>query len=79
MKDSTYQGDYEITDEIKALLPNINGFGSFKDLHVAMAIDSNLYQFVKDNMTDLNSMDANFNTFMMKWPGLEAKHTEQYK
>jgi hypothetical protein len=79
MKDSTYQGDYEITDEIKALLPNINGFGSFKDLHVAMAIDSNLYQFVKDNMTDLNSMDTNFNTFMMKWSGLEAKQTEQYE
>jgi Ca2+-binding RTX toxin-like protein len=76
MKDSVYRGDYEITDEIEALFPNLNGFGSFKDLHVAMAVDNGLCQFIKDNMTDLASMSANFNIFMMKWSELEAKHSE---
>jgi hypothetical protein len=74
MTDNTLSGDYEITEAIAAIFPNLNGYGSFKDLHIAMSLDESLYEFIKDNMTDLDSMSVNFNTFMMKWSGLEEKH-----
>jgi hypothetical protein len=74
MKYSVYRGDYVITEEIMNVFPNFNGYGAFKDLHIAMTLDESLYTFVRDKMTDLDEIDANFDEFMLKWSGLEAKH-----
>lgn len=65
---TVYVGKVEITDEIVAL-PNIKGYGQMADLHIAMALDPELKEIVKNGVANLNGENfvATFEAILYRW------------
>ncbi len=53
---STFTGDASVS-QAAAALPNLKGFGTLADLHVAMTLDPHLIDVVNANLGNLNSPD----------------------
>ena len=53
---SRYLGDTSVSEAASAM-PNLKGFGTLADLHVAMTLDPSLIDFVNDTLPNLTALD----------------------
>jgi RHS repeat-associated protein len=73
---STQNAPVVITNEILAL-PNLKGYGTLPDLHIAMAKDPQLLTLVKDftlklNQQDLTNAKAIVQSILFRWAGVDS-------
>lgn len=72
-----YLGDVEL-DEAVFFLPTLRGFGTLKDLHIAMSEDSDLLDLVSDFVTNWSTekfgnkalLDAEIKEILLTWAGV---------
>ena len=71
-----YLGEYVLNDEVKSL-PDLRGFGTLTDLHVAMSKDDLLVELVKDLSKHPDLLNPNFNlkqkvtNLMYRWASVD--------
>ncbi|MEY8239014.1 MAG: hypothetical protein RPT25_01625, partial [Cycloclasticus sp.] len=69
---SQYVGEYELAEGIDDI-PNINGYGRLPDLHIAISLNSDLLEHVKNTVEqgDLQKIRSDFESILFEWAGVK--------